>query len=68
MRIINAAIIIIIIIIRAPGGGGGHSAHILVGMCHGNVKTVGLWSGSSVKMWVSGAGSSVKLVVSGADL
>ena len=33
-----------------PGGGGGHSAHILVGMCHGEVKNVGLWSGSSVKI------------------
>ena len=41
-----------------PPGGGGHSAHILVGMCHGEVKNVGLWSGSSVKMLVSGAGSS----------
>ena len=47
-------------------GGGGHSAHILVGMCHGKVKNAGLWSeSSSVKMRVSArAGSSV----SGADL
>ena len=59
-------------------GGGGHSTHILVGMCHGEVKNVGLWNGLSVKMlvsgagasvkrWVSEAGSRVKLVVSGAD-
>ena len=37
------------------GGGGRHSAHILLSMYHGEVKNVGLWSGSSVKMWVSGA-------------
>ena len=39
-------------------GGGGHSTHILVGMCHDEVKNVGLWSGLSVKMLLSGAGSS----------
>ena len=38
--------------------GGGHSTHILVGMCHGEVKNVGLWSGLSVKMLDSGAGLS----------
>ena len=34
------------------GGGGGHTAHILVGMCHGKVKHGGggLRSGSSVKL------------------
>ena len=43
------------------GGGGGHSAHSLVGMCHGKVKNGGLRSGlsSSVKMQGSGAGSSM---------
>ena len=43
---------------QSPGGGGGHSTHSLVGMCHGEVKNVGLWSGLSVKMLVSGAGAS----------
>ena len=45
-----------------PWGGGGHSTHILVGMCHGEVKNVGLWSCSSVKMQVSVAGLSMKNV------
>ena len=39
-------------------GGGGDSTHILVGMCHGEVKNVGLWSGLSMEIILSGAGAS----------
>ena len=53
-----------IFVVPLGGTGGGDSTNILVGMCHGEVKNMGLWSGLSVKMMVSGAAASVKRWVS----